>query len=375
MVKGMDFLGGATAKLGNSLEALLDDDNLGEVEVALDDIEIVAQERDNFEDDDGSLMELGESLAKRQLQAIGLIRTPKGPKPYRLVFGERRVRAGRLKGLAALRAKVFELTPEEVEDARFAENIQRKNLTQLEEAKRLKRDLDHLGSVEKVLEKHHKSKSWLSKRLALLDLGPQAARLINENITADKEVINNVRTIEKNDPAKAKAAVDALKTKGQGANKRDIAGAAKREVKPGREPKPAAKKPAAGEGSGSLATPPNREHQEPGPVSSVFPAAPKPHARVLRQVFEAASDGGTQEALATLPAKDADLASQHLQAFFERGRGLEADRLVPGLVAGVRAGEFGPAPEQALAMAAFVQGFSKWPQLDLAAALEAVRSA
>lgn len=45
----------------------------------------------------------------------------------------------------------------------------------------------------------------------LLNLSEQAQRLISENITADMEVINDVRQIEKVNPAKAKETVDALK--------------------------------------------------------------------------------------------------------------------------------------------------------------------
>lgn len=45
----------------------------------------------------------------------------------------------------------------------------------------------------------------------LLNLSEQAQRLISENITADMEVINDVRQIEKVDPARAKETVDALK--------------------------------------------------------------------------------------------------------------------------------------------------------------------
>ncbi|WP_278279162.1 hypothetical protein [Xylella fastidiosa] len=39
----------------------------------------------------------------------------------------------------------------------MAENIHRKNLTQIEEAKKIQRDLDKLGSVDAVLEKHQKA--------------------------------------------------------------------------------------------------------------------------------------------------------------------------------------------------------------------------
>ena len=129
------------------------------------------------------------------------------------------------------------MTDEEAEDAQLAENIHRKNLTQIEEAMKIQRDLDRLGSVEAVLEKHHKSRPWLSKMLSLLNLPEQAKRLVIENVSADIEVINTVKTIEKLDPVKAKALVDDLKMTRGKENARDKVAAVKEEVKPSKKTK------------------------------------------------------------------------------------------------------------------------------------------
>jgi ParB family chromosome partitioning protein len=368
------------SKLGGSLAALLSaDKDVTEIDVPLDDIEVVAQVRETFEDpdDENSLANLGKSLRKRQAQAIVLRPNPRGTKPYELVIGGRRVRGARLEGLPSLRAVVFDLTDEEAEDLQLAENIHRLNLSQLEEAKRLKRDLDQLGSVEKVLAKHNKSKSWLSKRLALLDLPAQTSRLVTENITADKEVIGHIKTLEKKDPQKAKAAVDALKARGPNGDARAIAKDAKQEVKPSTR----AKSPAGGAGakhggvgaaSGSMATPPNLDHQAPG-VVSIFPTAPvKPYQRVLRNAFDAVSklSGKPADVVAALADEDRDLAMAHLKSFFVKG-GKSVD-LAEGLIAGLRAGSFSTEGEGALALAAFVQGFEKREALDLVQALKSV---
>jgi ParB family chromosome partitioning protein len=227
--------------LGVGIDALFGDSgnpNEYEIMVNLDDVEIEAQVREEFEDDENSLAELGRSLRLRQLQAIVIRPNRAGSdKPFLLVAGERRTRAAFLEGLTQLRARVMDMTDEEAEDMQLAENIHRKNLTQIEEAKKIQRDLDRLGSVEAVLEKHHKSRAWLSKTLALLNLPEQAKRLVTENVSADVEVINTVKTIEKHDPEKAKELVDELKEKRGKVNARDKAAAVKDKVKPKKDKK------------------------------------------------------------------------------------------------------------------------------------------
>jgi ParB family chromosome partitioning protein len=209
-----------------------------EIMVTLDDIEIYAQDREEFENDENELADLGRSLRKIQLQNIVICQNSEGRvKPYRLVAGERRTRAARLEGLQQLRARVIDITEDEVEDLQFIENIHHKNLTQIEEAKKIQRDFDKLGSIEAVLKKYDKSRAWLSKTLSLLNLPEQAKRLVTENVSADIEVINTVKTIEKIDPAKAKELVDDLKNTRGKSNARDKVAAIKDEVKPSKKSK------------------------------------------------------------------------------------------------------------------------------------------
>ncbi|MBL0168837.1 MAG: hypothetical protein IPP85_17750 [Propionivibrio sp.] len=56
-------------------------------------------------------------------------------KPWLLFGTERRVRAARIEGLIQLRARVAEMDNGEAEDMQLAENIHRKNLTQIEGSK------------------------------------------------------------------------------------------------------------------------------------------------------------------------------------------------------------------------------------------------
>lgn len=229
---------GVGMAMGAGIDALFANDDLPEFPVNLDDIEIVDQVREEFESEDQDLAELGDSLAKYQIQAILLRVMPAGhPKLYRLVAGERRVRAARRKGLLTLRAKAKEMSDEEASDLQFAENVHRKNLTQIEEAKKIQHDLDALGSVEAVLGKHNKSRPWLSKMLSLLHLPEQAKRLVTEAISADAEVIATVRQVEKVSPAKAKELVDDLKKSRGKQDARAKAQAVRDEVKPKKDGK------------------------------------------------------------------------------------------------------------------------------------------
>ncbi|RQU83931.1 ParB/RepB/Spo0J family partition protein [Burkholderia cenocepacia] len=261
------------------------------------DIEIRLQERTEFEDEDQTLADLGRSMLAFQIHSIVIAPNEGGEKPYFLIAGERRLRAAILVDMPAIRAKVAPgLTPEQIEDLRFAENIQRKNLTQLEEARRIKRDVDALGMAG-AMEKHGKSNAWFSKRLALLTLPEQANRLVTEQISADPEVITSVATVEKRDPKAAKALVDDLKATRGKANARDKVAAVKDTVKPSK--KKAGKADAAPSRSnteGSMATARDTSHAEPGPVR---PAAAWPYPTAAQssvQDDDAADDTDSESA-------------------------------------------------------------------------------
>jgi ParB family chromosome partitioning protein len=201
--------------------------------VDLDQIEIRDQVREEFEDAENTLADLGRDLRKRQIQPILLRPNLKGAeKPFLLVSGERRVKAARLEGLTALAATVAIMTDEEAYDAQLSENIHRKNLTQVEEARRVQRDLEQLGSVEAVLAKYNKSRAWLSQITSLLTLPEHTKRLVSEDISADLALINAVKVVEKHAPERAAELVDQLKQTRGKADARKIVEEARAQVKP-----------------------------------------------------------------------------------------------------------------------------------------------
>ena len=330
--------------------------------VKLDDIEIVEQVREEMETAEDSLQDLGKSLQVRQLQAIGVQIREGGPKPYRLIWGERRVRAARLFGMTELLAKGYRVDDEEAKTLQVVENVQRKNLTQIEEAKALQRDLDALGSTAAVLAKYKKSEAWLSKRLALLRLSEQAARLVKENVSADIEVINAVRMIEKADPVAAKEAVDELKATRGKAQARKVVERVREKVKP-----KAAK--------GAVAAPRDRRDKEPstGRVQAGYSAIRRGQAAAA-DAYVAVYEGGKSPAsvVGKLGAEaKADLHSW-LAAYFDAGQKERGD-VARTVIEGLRLGAFAADGAGALGLVAFLQGLERGATFDVARVLGAVK--
>jgi ParB family chromosome partitioning protein len=238
--------------------------NSGDGELAdlrLDQIYVGPQIRVQFEDESNSNDEMDASVAKHGVFQSILVRpTPNGPKEYALVAGERRYRSSERTGKTTIPALIREMTEEEAVVFQMQENIQRKNLTQIEIAKRLQADLEEAGgNVEAVMAKNNKSRAWVSKWLALTTLDEQATRVIAESISSDLEVIGMVKTVENIDPAAAAQMVDELKETRGKQDAREIAAKHKEIVKPSKKDK--------SQKQGEKATPKDHSEKEPGAVT------------------------------------------------------------------------------------------------------------
>ena len=123
--------------------------------------------------DQESLVELAESLKSRgQLQPVR-VRWDEAGGCWVLITGERRWRAAKLAGLAALQAVEVEGEPtasETLED-QLVENALRQNLAPVEQARAFKILMDTLGlSHRQLAEKLHIAHSAVTQALALLKL-------------------------------------------------------------------------------------------------------------------------------------------------------------------------------------------------------------
>jgi ParB/RepB/Spo0J family partition protein len=95
------------------------------------------------------------------------------PRPeFELVAGERRWRASKAAGLETIPAMVRAMTDDEVLEIQVVENLQRDDLTALEEAQGYEVLMQHSGiTAEQVAEKIGKSRTYVFNRLKLMDLG------------------------------------------------------------------------------------------------------------------------------------------------------------------------------------------------------------
>ena len=98
------------------------------------------------------------------------------PRPeYELVAGERRYRASKAAGLQAIPAMVRELTDDQVLEIQIVENLQRDDLSELEEAEGYEALMQHSNlNADQVGAKIGKSRSYVYGRIKLLDLCQEA---------------------------------------------------------------------------------------------------------------------------------------------------------------------------------------------------------
>jgi ParB family chromosome partitioning protein len=121
------------------------------------------------------LEELAASIRDKGILQPILVR-PKGQGRYEIVAGERRWRAAQRAGLAAVPVLVRELTDMQVLEIGVIENVQRADLSPIEEATAYKQLMDRFGRTQDaVAEAVGKSRSHVANTLRLLSL-PEGVR-------------------------------------------------------------------------------------------------------------------------------------------------------------------------------------------------------
>jgi ParB family chromosome partitioning protein len=168
--------------LGRGLETLIPTAPIGETDtgfemVSVDDISPnPAQPRSRFDDD--TLEELAASL--KEVGVLQPIVVTRGESGYVLIAGERRWRAARRAGLrvipAVLRGSAGDSTLVEA----LVENVQRQDLTPLEEAHAYQQLLENYGmNQEQVASRVGKSRPTISNTLRLLQLPDDVQALVD----------------------------------------------------------------------------------------------------------------------------------------------------------------------------------------------------
>ena len=151
--------------------------------------------------EESALEELAASIREHGVLQPVLVR-PRGPNQFQLVAGERRWRAAKIAGLAAIPALVEDLDDDVALEIAVIENLQREDLSPLEEASIYDRMIkDHGYSVRKLAQKLGKDKGYLENRLRLAD-APQEVR---DLVSLRKDTLSHAYELMKvDDPKKRK---------------------------------------------------------------------------------------------------------------------------------------------------------------------------
>lgn len=171
--------------LGRGLNALISEANAetgNEPEAVLSISEIVRnpnQPRKTFDED--KLAELADSIRQNGVLQPILVRR-KGQK-YEIVAGERRYQASKLAGLKEIPAVVREIDDDKVFQLALIENLQRSDLSPIEEAKGYKQLLTSRSLTQEELAKIlSKSRSAIANTLRLMDLPLEVQHMMEQGL-------------------------------------------------------------------------------------------------------------------------------------------------------------------------------------------------
>lgn len=171
--------------LGRGLNALISEANAetgNEPEAVLSISEIVRnpnQPRKTFDED--KLAELADSIRQNGVLQPILVRR-KGQK-YEIVAGERRYQASKLAGLKEIPAVVREIDDDKVFQLALIENLQRSDLSPIEEAKGYKQLLMSRSLTQEELAKIlSKSRSAIANTLRLMDLPVEVQHMMEQGL-------------------------------------------------------------------------------------------------------------------------------------------------------------------------------------------------
>lgn len=147
--------------------------------------------------DDSALQELAESIKEHGVfQPIIVKKSVKG---YNIIAGERRVKASQIAGLTTIPAIVRDFTDDEMMQVALLENLQREDLTAIEEAKAYKSIIEAMRLTQDELAKRlGKSRSHITNILGLLRL-PLS---VQDEVLHNKISMGHARVLSKlQDPA------------------------------------------------------------------------------------------------------------------------------------------------------------------------------
>ncbi len=184
-----DFRAAAARRLSEERElspaivSLLSNDRQGRARggVRIIDVERITPnpEQPRIAFDEASLAELAASITEHGVLQPILVRPLDGGE-FQLIAGERRWRASKAAGVATIPALVEEIDDDTALEISIIENLQREDLSPLDEASMYDRMVkEHGYSVRKLAQKLGKDKGYLENRLRLADAPDEIRELVS----------------------------------------------------------------------------------------------------------------------------------------------------------------------------------------------------
>lgn len=142
--------------------------------------------------DEKALQELADSIKEHGVfQPIIVKKSIKG---YEIIAGERRVKASRMAGLTEIPAIIKDFNDTQMMEIALLENLQREDLTAIEEANAYKKLIETLSLTQEELGKRlGKSRSHITNMLGLLNL----PKVIQEDISSGDISMGHARVLSK----------------------------------------------------------------------------------------------------------------------------------------------------------------------------------
>lgn len=148
------------------------------------------QPRTHF--DEESLSGLAASIKEHGLLEPIIVK--KSIKGYELVAGERRTKASKLAGLTTIPAIIKDFDDKQMMELALIENIQREDLSAIEEAKAYKKFMDNMGYTQEMLaNRFNKSRTYITNLLGLLKL----PSLVQDMVITGKISASHARVLSK----------------------------------------------------------------------------------------------------------------------------------------------------------------------------------
>jgi ParB/RepB/Spo0J family partition protein len=152
-----------------------------------------------------ALDELAASIREHGVLQPILVR-PVGPNTYQLIAGERRWRASKQAGLLTIPALIEEIDDDTALEISIIENLQREDISPLDEAAMFDRMVSEHGySIRKLADKLGKDKGYVENRLRLADAPDE----VRELVSLRKDTLSHAYELMKvEDPKRRRRLVD-----------------------------------------------------------------------------------------------------------------------------------------------------------------------